>query len=275
MGRRDDPRVPDFPAAERGEPLKYFSAATENRRLDAEARRSLRGSYIRSSDGIAHYELTGREGGDIVVLTGGLMIPLSYWDAVAAALHARGLRTLAYSGYGRGYSHRVQGGARPGRARPEALTSRRPDRGPAPGAAIRGGVVVGKPELPIQSVISEEGRKREDHLVYDARAGEEVTGEAWFPPEDDVHLWIWVADTVFDYTATAAAARNLVHDWARKHWCTVGLTRDAIEDRRALPRLSGHNAIPRCAARYRNCAVNALRLSWPSRAEPLAPARPT
>ncbi|MEU2031147.1 hypothetical protein [Nocardia amamiensis] len=73
--------------------------------------------------------------------------------------------------------------------------------------------MVGKPELPIRSVISEEGRKREDHLAYDDRAGEEVTAEAWFPPEDDVHLRIWVADTVFDYTATAAAVRNLVHDW--------------------------------------------------------------
>lgn len=89
--------------------MKCFSAATEDRRLDAAARRSLRGSYIRLSDGIAHYELTGPEGGDIVVLTGGLMIPLFYWDAMAAALHAQGLRTLAYSGYGRGYSDRVQG----------------------------------------------------------------------------------------------------------------------------------------------------------------------
>ena len=87
--------------------MKYFVAPGENRRLDAATRRSLRGNYFRLSDGITHYELTGPDGGDVVVLAGGLTIPLFYWDELAAQLHARGLRTLAYSGYGRGYSDRV------------------------------------------------------------------------------------------------------------------------------------------------------------------------
>ena len=87
--------------------MKYFVAAGEDRRLDATARRSLRGSYIRLSDGVTHYELTGPEGCDVVVLAGGLTIPLFYWDELADELHARGLRTLAYSGYGRGYSDRA------------------------------------------------------------------------------------------------------------------------------------------------------------------------
>jgi pimeloyl-ACP methyl ester carboxylesterase len=87
--------------------MKYFVAAGEGRRLDATTRRSLRGSYIQLSDGVTHYELTGPDGGDIVVLAGGLTIPLFYWDELAAELHTRGLRTLAYSGYGRGYSDRV------------------------------------------------------------------------------------------------------------------------------------------------------------------------
>jgi pimeloyl-ACP methyl ester carboxylesterase len=87
--------------------VKYFVAAGEDRRLDAATRRGLRGSYIQLSDGVTHYELTGPDGGDVVVLAGGLTIPLFYWDELAAELHARGLRTLAYSGYGRGYSDRV------------------------------------------------------------------------------------------------------------------------------------------------------------------------
>jgi pimeloyl-ACP methyl ester carboxylesterase len=87
--------------------MKYFVAAGEDRRLDATTRRSLRGSYIQLSDGVTHYELAGPDGGDVVVLAGGLTIPLFYWDELAAELHARGLRTLAYSGYGRGYSDRV------------------------------------------------------------------------------------------------------------------------------------------------------------------------
>lgn len=87
--------------------MKYFVAAGEDRRLDAATRGRLRGSYIQLSDGVTHYELTGPDGGDVVVLAGGLTIPLFYWDELAAELHARGLRTLAYSGYGRGYSDRV------------------------------------------------------------------------------------------------------------------------------------------------------------------------
>ena len=87
--------------------MKYFVAAGEDRRLDAAARDGLRGSYVQLSDGVTHYELTGPAGGDVVVLAGGLTIPLFYWDELAVELHARGLRTLAYSGYGRGYSDRV------------------------------------------------------------------------------------------------------------------------------------------------------------------------
>ncbi|WP_071288747.1 alpha/beta fold hydrolase [Mycolicibacterium llatzerense] len=87
--------------------MKYFVARGEERRLDATTRRTLRGDYIQLSDGITHYELAGPDGGDVVVLAGGLTIPLFYWDELAVELHARGLRTLAYSGYGRGYSDRV------------------------------------------------------------------------------------------------------------------------------------------------------------------------
>ncbi|WP_431236215.1 alpha/beta fold hydrolase (plasmid) [Mycolicibacterium psychrotolerans] len=87
--------------------MKYFVATTEDRRLDAATRHEVRGNYIQLSDGITHYELTGPDGGDVVVLAGGLTIPLFYWDELTAELHACGLRTLAYSGYGRGYSDRV------------------------------------------------------------------------------------------------------------------------------------------------------------------------
>ncbi|OBF36781.1 alpha/beta hydrolase [Mycobacterium sp. ACS1612] len=87
--------------------MKYFVASGEDRRLDPATRPSLRGNYIQLSDGVTHYELTGPDGGDVVVLAGGLTIPLFYWDELAVELHARGLRTLAYSGYGRGYSDRV------------------------------------------------------------------------------------------------------------------------------------------------------------------------
>jgi len=89
--------------------MKYFVASDEDRRLDAATRRTLRGDFVALSDGVTHYELTGPEDGELAVLVGGITIPLSYWDGLAARLHARGLRTLACSAYGRGYSDRVRG----------------------------------------------------------------------------------------------------------------------------------------------------------------------
>ncbi|GAA3434244.1 alpha/beta fold hydrolase [Kutzneria kofuensis] len=88
--------------------MKYFVASDEDRRLDAATRRALRGGFVTLSDGVTHYELAGPDEGELVVLVGGLTIPLFYWDGLAARLHARGLRTLAYSAYGRGYSDRVR-----------------------------------------------------------------------------------------------------------------------------------------------------------------------
>jgi pimeloyl-ACP methyl ester carboxylesterase len=90
--------------------MKYFVALGEHRRLDATSRQQLRGSFLKLSDGVTHYELSGPADGDLVVLIGGLTIPLFYWDAMARELHTLGLRTLAYSCYGRGYSDRVRSG---------------------------------------------------------------------------------------------------------------------------------------------------------------------
>jgi pimeloyl-ACP methyl ester carboxylesterase len=87
--------------------MKYFTVAGEDRRIDLLARTELRGSFITLSDGVTHYELRGPQGGPLVVLVPGLTIPLFYWDTFAEELHAQGLRTLAFSAYGRGYSDRV------------------------------------------------------------------------------------------------------------------------------------------------------------------------
>lgn len=88
--------------------MRYFTARAEDRRLDQAGRDGLRGSFVQCSDGITHYELTGPDGGAVVVLVGGLTIPLFYWDRLAEELHGKGFRTLACSGYGRGYSDRVR-----------------------------------------------------------------------------------------------------------------------------------------------------------------------
>lgn len=88
---------------------KFYRARGENLPLNPDTRSRLRGSFIQLSDGITHYELTGPDDGDLVFLLGGLTVPLFYWDGVVDHLHRRGLRTLTYSAYGRGYSDRIAG----------------------------------------------------------------------------------------------------------------------------------------------------------------------
>lgn len=88
---------------------KFYRARGENLPLTPDTRSRLRGSFIQLSDGITHYELTGPDDGELVFLLGGLTVPLFYWDGVVDHLHRRGLRTLTYSAYGRGYSDRIEG----------------------------------------------------------------------------------------------------------------------------------------------------------------------
>lgn len=88
--------------------MKFFVARGEHRRLDADLRKQLRGSFVECSDGVTHCELNGPPDGPLVVLAPGLTVPLFYWDGFAEELHRRGFRTLAYSAYGRGYSERVR-----------------------------------------------------------------------------------------------------------------------------------------------------------------------
>jgi len=87
--------------------LRYFVARGETLSLNNATRSSLRGSFVKLSDGITHYELSGPQDGEVVLLIPGLTIPLFYWDGLVSKLHQQGLRTLAYSAYGRGYSDRI------------------------------------------------------------------------------------------------------------------------------------------------------------------------
>jgi pimeloyl-ACP methyl ester carboxylesterase len=88
--------------------IRYFVARGETARLDDAARATLRGSFVRLSDGVTHYEVAGPDDGELIVLIPGITIPLFYWDRLAERLHGSGFRTLAFSAYGRGYSDRVR-----------------------------------------------------------------------------------------------------------------------------------------------------------------------
>jgi pimeloyl-ACP methyl ester carboxylesterase len=87
-------------------PVAYVTADKETRDLDDAARQSAGGSFVRLSDGVTHYELSGEAGRPTVVLVHGGTIPLWNWDLQAPALRDAGLRVLRYDHYGRGFSDR-------------------------------------------------------------------------------------------------------------------------------------------------------------------------
>ncbi len=87
----------------------YATANVETKDLDDAARAQAGGSYVKLSEGVTHYELTGPENGQVVVLIHGATIPMYLWDAQVDALAKAGYRVLRYDMYGRGYSDRPDG----------------------------------------------------------------------------------------------------------------------------------------------------------------------
>ncbi len=67
------------------------------------------GDYVRLSEGVTHYELSGSEDGPPVVLIPGFSVPLFVWDPTFEALCAAGYRVLRYDLFGRGESERPCG----------------------------------------------------------------------------------------------------------------------------------------------------------------------
>jgi pimeloyl-ACP methyl ester carboxylesterase len=84
----------------------YASADIEKKDLDDAARTQQGGTYVKLPDGITHYELTGPETGQVVVLVHGMSVPMYGWDAQVEPLTQAGFRVLRYDMFGRGYSDR-------------------------------------------------------------------------------------------------------------------------------------------------------------------------
>ena len=78
----------------------------ETQTLDEQAREDLGGTYVKLSEGVSHYELSGPDDGPVIVLVHGGTIPLFTWDSQMPALHEAGYRVLRYDQLGRGYSDR-------------------------------------------------------------------------------------------------------------------------------------------------------------------------
>lgn len=94
---------------------RFVQDAIETVQLDDRAREKLHSpdvhSFIRLSDGVTHYELSGPPdpNAPLVVLVHGVYGPMIAWDKTAEALNRAGFRVLRYDLYGRGFSDRIQG----------------------------------------------------------------------------------------------------------------------------------------------------------------------
>jgi pimeloyl-ACP methyl ester carboxylesterase len=74
--------------------------------IDAAARSSAPGKFVRLTDGVTHYDEKGPESGRAIVLVHGFSVPYYIWDSTAKALAASGLHVIRYDEYGRGWSDR-------------------------------------------------------------------------------------------------------------------------------------------------------------------------
>ena len=83
-----------------------FPYREETKELNDETRRSAAGSFIQLAEGITHYELSGIESGDAVVLIHGFSVPYFIYDPTFKFLTNAGFRVLRYDLYGRGFSDR-------------------------------------------------------------------------------------------------------------------------------------------------------------------------
>ena len=78
----------------------------ENKEIDDEVRASTSGSYIRLSNGFIHYELSGPDSGQPIVLVHGFSVPYFIFDPTFNFLTKAGWRVLRYDLFGRGFSDR-------------------------------------------------------------------------------------------------------------------------------------------------------------------------
>lgn len=85
-----------------------FPVRNETKEINADARNSAGGSFIQLPGGITHYETSGNESSDIVVLVHGFSVPYFIYDPTFEFLSRSGFRVVRYDLFGRGYSDRPQ-----------------------------------------------------------------------------------------------------------------------------------------------------------------------
>ena len=86
--------------------ILYSVRNPERANMDAAARRGVPGTFVTLGDGVTHYDVTGPDTGQRVLLAHGFSVPSYIWDSTVTALSGAGFRVARYDYYGRGYSDR-------------------------------------------------------------------------------------------------------------------------------------------------------------------------
>ncbi len=86
--------------------LPFITGNIEVNELNDNTRKGVQGNFIKLSGGVVHYELTGPDKGEMVVLIHGNAAPYFSWDKNIKALTDAGFRVLRYDLFGFGYSDR-------------------------------------------------------------------------------------------------------------------------------------------------------------------------
>ena len=82
----------------------------EDRSMNAKAREALIAQghqFVELSQGNTHYQLTGPDEGELVVLVHGTSGPMTVWNETVQPLVEAGYRVLRFDFFGRGYSDRI------------------------------------------------------------------------------------------------------------------------------------------------------------------------
>lgn len=86
--------------------IAIWTRNPEHLALDDAARKGASGLFVSLPDGITHYDVSGPDTGQRVVLVHGFSVPYYIFDSTATALAAAGFRVARYDHFGRGFSDR-------------------------------------------------------------------------------------------------------------------------------------------------------------------------
>jgi pimeloyl-ACP methyl ester carboxylesterase len=86
--------------------VAYTRRNPETKDLTSAERAGVPGKFIALGDGVTHYDVSGPDTGQRVLLAHGFSVPSYIWDSTVTALTAAGFRVARYDYYGRGYSDR-------------------------------------------------------------------------------------------------------------------------------------------------------------------------